>query len=680
MAFATTTVRRKILAAALWACAWFGVCMQAAADLRAPAWYDEGAAVPDWHYRVPINSPGGANVGSTVEVDVDFVALLAAMNVDTSASSFDPGSVRVVRSGGALAAEQEFTDAIFNGVLDAGGNGRGQVRFILQDAPAAGNYWLYFDIAGNGAKPANPAAPINGHFELSNGTQPTGWTTAAVNTNGNENNEVYATNLGQTVNLAGGCGTGGANGLDVSPNNSGGNATGQRWHLLGFRDRCEDGSGNELVRLSRTITVPSGAAAGVLEFYFQVQAFDGISNNTNYDWFQFSVNGTNVNHNNLGIDNSTAPALRIDNNRLGRNGYGGLQDFGWKRAQLNLSAYAGSTITFRIQSRHSAADNSYRAWIKIDDVVWSRQVATLGQVEAFGVNIIDPNDTAAGAPSEYRVGETLVLSAQIDVDVPLVLADVYDDGGAQVASAVPLFDDGTHGDAVAGDRVWTNDGSVGADATYTFSGGPFGSGWLVRVFALDQSVAANGVTAGLLMIPGAATTPESQANFYNVDEQTFSLRGALVDVAKSLETIQDPISVTEPKSIPGAWIRYEVRVENQGPDGLDDNSISIVDEIPQEVSVCVAAACTCSGLGCTQVDPVHYDDTGSPIATGLTYDYSTQVEYSTDGTNFNYVPQPDGEGFDANVRYVRIRPSGAMNQPSGADNAQFELKYVVRLE
>ena len=252
MAFATTTVRRRILAAALWACGWFGVCMQAVADLRAPAWYDEGGAVPDWHYRVPINLPAGSNVGSTVEVDVDFVALLGAMNVDTAASSFDPGSVRVVRSGGALAAEQEFTDAIFNGVLDSSGNGRGQVRFILQDAPAAGDYWLYFDVTGNGSKPANPATAINGHFELSNGTQPTGWTTSSVNTGGNENNEVYTTNLGQTINLAAGCGTGGANGLDVSPNDSGGNATGQRWHLLGFRDRCEDGSGNELVRLSRS--------------------------------------------------------------------------------------------------------------------------------------------------------------------------------------------------------------------------------------------------------------------------------------------------------------------------------------------------------------------------------------------------------------------------------------------
>ena len=92
--------------------------------------------------------------------------------------------------------------------------------------------------------------------------------------------------------------------------------------------------------------------------------------------------------------------------------------------------------------------------------------------------------------------------------------------------------------------MWSNDGSVPAEPTYTFGPGPYGANWLVRVFALDQSTALNGVTDGLLMIPSAATTPENQANFYNVDEQVFTVRGAVVDVAKSLQTIADPISIT----------------------------------------------------------------------------------------------------------------------------------------
>jgi hypothetical protein len=668
--------------AAVWLfCCAAMLCTSANADLRAPAWYDEGAAVADWHYRVPITIPASAAQGSTVSLDVDFAALLSAMNIDVASVNFDLNSPRVVGNAGVLVAEQEFVDRIFNNQLDATNNNRGQVRFILADAAASAEYFLYFDITENGAKPANPALVLNGHFELSSGATPTRWTTSAANAGGNQNNEVQTTSLGQTLALGSGCGTGGAGSLNVSPNNIGGNATGQRWHLLGYRDRCEDGSGNEQIRLSRSITVPSGGAAGVLEFYFQVQSFDGISNASNFDWIEFSVNGSTINHRNLGIDNSTSPALRIDTARLGRNGYGGtVADFGWKRAQLDLSTYAGTTINFRVQSRHSSSDNSYRTWVKLDDFVWSLQSATLGTVEAFGVNVTLPNDTASATVSEYQINDVLAIAAQVDVDAAAVLADIYDSDDTLVASSIVLFDDGSHGDVSAGDRIWTNDGSIPADPTYTFTSGPFGSGWRASVYALDGSVAAGGVLDGLLLIPGAATAPQNQANFYNVDEQLFVLRGAAVAIDKSLQTLQDMISAAEPKSIPGAWIRYQVRVENQGPDGINANTIAIVDAIPTELSLCVTASCTCVGTGCSQVDPVHFDESSSPISTGLTFDYTTQVEYSTDGVNYTYTPMPDGEGFDSNIRYVRVRPTGAMNQPSSGSNAEFELRYVVRLE
>ena len=183
------------LIAALLGCAVAFVCLPIHADLNAPVWYDEGPAVADWHYRVPITVPGTAGLDSTVETDVDFAALLDNMNIDSGTVVLDPNSPRIVRSDGSLVSEQEFTDAIFAGGLDATGNARGQVRFLLQDAPAV-DYYLYFDIIANGAKPVNPATVINGHFEQSTGTTPTRWTTSAVNAGGNQNNEIHTTNLG----------------------------------------------------------------------------------------------------------------------------------------------------------------------------------------------------------------------------------------------------------------------------------------------------------------------------------------------------------------------------------------------------------------------------------------------------------------------------------------------------
>ena len=349
------------------------------ADRAVPAWFDAA-----WHYRVPLTLPAATAVNSTVVVNVDFNALISQMGIS---GTFDERSPRVVRPSGALATTQEYNERVYNGVLDAASNGRGEVRFIAQDAAAGGAYYVYFDIVANGAKAANAATPINGTFEQSVGNTPTSWVVSALNARGAQNDEVYRTALGATTTVAAGCQTG-TQSVDSSPARSGSVATGEAWMLLGYRDRCEDGSGEEHIRLSRDIAVPAGAAAGNLTFNFQVQGWDGISNATNYDWVIVSVNGTAVNHTALGISNTTTPQLVIDASRLGRNAYNTTYlDHGWKQATLNLSAYAGSTINFRVETRHTSSDDDYRSWVKLDNVAWSIQTATVGTPQGFGVNV-----------------------------------------------------------------------------------------------------------------------------------------------------------------------------------------------------------------------------------------------------------------------------------------------------
>ncbi len=652
------------------------------ADTANPVWYQEAGA-PGWHYRIPLTLPAAAAAGSTVRVDVDFAAALTTLGIDAGAVDFDESSVRLVDPSGVLVLEQEFTDRVYGGSADAAGNARGEARFILQDT--ATGHFVYFDVVENGAKPPAPGVNvINGHFELSQGVTPTGWVTSAVSAGGAQNNEVYRTTPGSSINLPAGCSTNGASNLDTGPNAIAGNATGEAWHLLGYRDNCEDATGasNERIRLSRDLDVPGGAAAGVLEFYFNVQGFDGLANNPNqYDWVAVYVNGTSVNHNALGIDNSTNPALRIDSARMGRSGYAtSVRDHGWKRARLDLGPWAGTTINFRIESRHSASDNAYRAWVRVDDVIWSRQDATLGAAEGFGVNVFLPVDTLTGPASAYGVGETLVIRTVVDADVSQVTADVVDEGGVTVAAAVPLFDDGSHGDAAAGDRVWSNDGTVAAEPTYTFlTTDTPGSNWLVRVFARDQSVSASGSHDGLLLRAGQPTAPLLQANFHNIDEQTFVLGGAVLEVAKNVVTLSDPGGGSLPKSLPGAHLEYDVRVVNLGPDATDADSLVLVDDVPAETAICVDPICTCTAP-CTPGDPVAFDDSASPVPTGLTFTYASDVTYSIDGVDYSYVPVPDGAGFDAAVRFVRVNPGGMMAAPDTAGDPEFRLRYVIRLE
>ena len=632
------------------------------ADPAVPPWFDAA-----WHYRVEIVPPATAAPGSTVQLDADFDVWLTSLGVDAAAVDFDEQSPRLVRPGGTLAAEQEFTDTVYVDALDPVGNGRGRIRFILEDAPTAGAYLLYFDIVENGAKPGSPATVINGDFENSAGAVPTGWVTAAVNSGGGENNEAYSTAVTATVNVAAACSDGGQNGVDAGPNRAAGIATGARWHLLGYRDGCEDGAGNERVRLSRDIVVPAGPAAGMLEFHFQVQAFDGIANAANYDWFAVFVNGVVISPLTLGIDNTTAPALTIDATRFGRAGYGAYRDHGWKRARLDLSAFAGSTVNFRIESRHSANDNLYRAWLKVDDVVWSRADGTAGVVEGFGADVLTPGAGAGGV-----VGTPLRIEVAVDA-VATVEAQVVDPGSTPVGPLIPLFDDGSHGDALAGDRIFTNDGSVVTEPSYTFAASdPAGAGWSVRARALDGSVSSLGATNGLLHRVGQPTTPERQANFFNVDEALFALAGAVLEMTKTVTAVQGPVPVGQPKAIPGAWLEYRLTVTNRGPDTVDADTLAVIDNIPGDVEMCVAVACQPGGA-------VLYDDTASPEPTGLSFDPAVDVAYSLDGIDFSYVPIPDPDGFDAAVAFVRMAPSGTMSAPGPSGDPEFRLTYRARL-
>ena len=646
----------------------------AGADLAVPAWYDEGGGVADWHFRAPLILPGAAVTNSQVVVDVDFNALLNQVGVAAGSVDFDEASPRVVRSDGTLVPQQEFTDVRYGGLLDGTGNARGEVRFIQQAGTP--DYYLYFDITANGVKPAAPVAPINGHFEMSAGATPTSWVTSAVNANGAQNNEVYRTAATATINVAAGCSSNAANGVDNGPNRAGATATGQAWHLLGYRNNCEDGSGNERIRLSRNIAVPAGGAAGTLTWFFQLQTFDGIQNNNNYDWITFYVNGTPLTHTALSIANATPPVLRIDGNRLGRSGYSRtMNDYGWKQATLNLAAFQGTTINFRIESRHSASDNSYRQWLKVDDVEWSRQDATLGIAEGFGVNVTTPADTAVAPATRHLFGETLAIAAVVDADPVSVTADLFDNAGALVVAGIVLFDDGTHGDGIAGDDVWTNDGSVPAEPTYTFvTTDTPGAAWSVRVRSPDASLSGIGATDGLVHRNGQPSAPEDQVNFHNVDEQTFVLGGAQILVDKTVTAVEDPGSgAIAAKSIPGARLRYDIRVTNNGPDATDTNTVTLTDELGAEVALCVTSACADGGA------PFVFDDAASPDPTGLGFAFPADVSYSTDGSTWTPTASPDGGGYDAAIRFVRLAPTGAFNGPGVNGSPEFVISYFVRV-
>ena len=635
----------------------------AAADLRSPGWYDPNpvGSSPDWHYRVPIQIQSGA-VDNTVRVDVDFNTLLTTLGV---AGTFDVNSPRVVRPNGVLCTTQQYTDAVYAGASDAVGNGRGEIRFLAQDNGTV-TYYLYFDILENGAKSAwDTDNTINGNFEFSSNNQedPPGWT-GRVYRSGYQAMAIV-NDPGRTVTDN--------NGNPASVTTDEVALTGQYCYLIGARDFTEPADRNPSTRLERTIAVPA-TSPGQIRIRYRIKGWDSSDNNySRWDFLRIQiisggttelVGPTAGNYTTLPF----SPNLGRNSATSTRSGYGpynywdadttGTHHAGmtltpgsepWFTVTRDLSAWAGQTITLRIQTRNSTL---YKSWFHIDDVEWSVLDGTLLTPEIFGMNITAPNDTASGPPSIYSNGDTLVIRIQVDAAASSATADVIDPDGDPVQTGIVLFNDGTHGDTVAGDAYWSNDGSTLAQPTYQFLiTDPASDDWQVAVQAFDAGSAASS------------------------DAQVFSL--ATPPVITSLKTVvthSDPINgSTNPKAIPGAFMTYTITVSNQGGGSPDPDSVRVTDPIPANTLFFVG------DLG-NPWGPVAYID-NAPLSGLAPLDPASDLSFSDDGgISFNLTTAdlvPDANGCDSRITHVRINPKGVFNPFKDGENPKFTLQFRV---
>lgn len=592
----------------------FGPIMNPArADLRTtPGWYDQNAVTttPDWHYRVPINIPAGTSINSTIKLDVDFNALLATMGVS---GTFDVNSPRVVRTGGALSTIQEFTDSVYTGVTDTAGNGRGEVRFIVEDTGFAVPYYLYFDVTQNGAKPVNPQGPINGNFERgATGTaQPTAWNAptglASLDAQVRPNETVSVTSNGTGANPN-------PVNTDGSPN------SGDFSYLIGARS-ADEASNNTRV-ITRTFTVPT-TNSGNFTIRWKPEGWDS----SNFDTLtvNLTAGATTVNVVGPSVAYATTPFSPNFGNAAQSATVSGYQRYNawdtttggthtqgmtvasgtqpWWTRSVSLASLAGQTVTLTITATQVT---QFRSWFHLDDIEWSVVNATLGTAQAFGVNITTP---AAG--TNYAPGQIIPLTVQVDANptgaTNPVTAEIYDTAGALVPGGpYILYNDGTHGDVTAGDATWSNNGSVPAQPAPTVPlSAVTSSGWTLRVFGKDATNSTIGAPNGLARGPGTGAAVVTQANFWNVDEILFNVQTALISMTKTSSVISDPVNgVTNPKAIPGATVRYCLLVTNSGP--ASAGAIIVTDALPATVSF--VAGSMKSGLSCAAAATVEDDN------------------------------------------------------------------------
>jgi uncharacterized repeat protein (TIGR01451 family) len=150
---------------------------------------------------------------------------------------------------------------------------------------------------------------------------------------------------------------------------------------------------------------------------------------------------------------------------------------------------------------------------------------------------------------------------------------------------------------------------------------------------------------------------------------------------KNVLTVFDPINnTTNPKAIPGSWVDFTITASNTGAGNADDGTVTITDPLPANVALFVG---NLNGAGSGPVEFVDgpgAESSGLSLTFGGLADPGDDLEFSTDGINYNYQPIPDVDGFDSAVRYIRINPAGTFLGTSTATPTTFDLRIRVRVQ
>jgi len=208
------------------------------------------------------------------------------------------------------------------------------------------------------------------------------------------------------------------------------------------------------------------------------------------------------------------------------------------------------------------------------------------------------------------------------------------------------------------------------------------AGWH-RYEALGFEGCCDGTSGFQARAPGGAWQDLNTTNFdlrasrcvvttVTPSPQTPETCSTTLDASKGLSVISDSLGNADPYALPGSVVEYEIDVMNTGQ-SVDAGTIELTDALPPNVKLIVSGGSAfllsqgaiASGLTLTYV---------SPTSTG------DDVSFSTNGTDFTYVPVVDGDGADSAITHVRFSPGGAMNAHVDGDDPSFTITFQAMVE
>ncbi|MFM9977582.1 MAG: hypothetical protein ACKVOP_06000 [Sphingomonadaceae bacterium] len=174
---------------------------------------------------------------------------------------------------------------------------------------------------------------------------------------------------------------------------------------------------------------------------------------------------------------------------------------------------------------------------------------------------------------------------------------------------------------------------------------------------------------------GGSVTPVLGDNISCTITNTPRPPRAELTMTKVSSVISDPVNGTaNPKLIPGAVVEYTILVTNVGNGPVDANTVVVTDPLPA-VAGTTRLASYVLGTAVTF--------TNGPIASGLTYNYATNVGWSKTtggGAPFTAALTPDANGFDGAVTGIRIAPGGTMAAATPSGQPSFTLRFRAEIK
>lgn len=187
-------------------------------------------------------------------------------------------------------------------------------------------------------------------------------------------------------------------------------------------------------------------------------------------------------------------------------------------------------------------------------------------------------------------------------------------------------------------------------------------------------------TASLFSVTQVDTVSANNSDTADITPPSASLL-----VLKTSVVEYDPFNLTNnPLRIPGAYIRYTIRVTNTDAGQLDTDSLFMTDPIPSNTALFVGDLNGASSGPVVVVDGDNDD--------GMTYSFTSlsatpvnlpndDVDFSNNnGSDWNYVPIPDADGFDSLVTNIRVNPKGQFPGSPGGNNPDFDIQFRVRID